>query len=523
MMFRKYVFRLSLILIIILTVFSGILVTYHNDNNNSLPQSTLNSKEERPFFQDSNRSLTTPNAQAPLSEWMPPNRQKAPGFVNNTGSKYASQIIGYSLIFFCLLPVVYYLIAHKKINKQLKITSGDKKLLLITIFCVGLVLRVILGFLIEGHSSDLNLFRRWAAAAANNLSQFYSAKNSCDYPPLYIYVLAIIGKAANLSALSEYTTLLLKLPSILADMITSLLIYKFAQEYLSSKRSILLSMFYIFNPAVFVNSAVWGQVDSFFTLILIAGIILLTKQRIFLSAVFFTAAVLMKPQGIIFLPVLFFELVRQKNIVNIIKVGIIAAVTALVIILPFSSNLNVLWIFKLFSSTLSEYAYASVNAFNFFYLLGANYTEDSGTLFLFSYHIWGLIFIVVITAFSWFIYAKGNSSAFASATALLLISGVFIFSARMHERYLFPALALSILAYIYLRNRKLLFLAAGFSLTAFSNTYYILLAGGRSAAPVIYPFIPEITSILNILLYLFLIKTMFDIAVKKIDSAAETP
>lgn len=226
----------------------------------------------------------------------------------------------------------------------------------------------------------------------------------------------------------------------------------------------------------------------------------------------------MKPQGIIFLPVLFFELVRQKNIVNIIKVVIIAAVTALVIILPFSSNLNVLWIFKLFSSTLSEYSYASVNAFNFFYLLGANYTEDSGTLFLFSYHIWGLIFIVVITAFSWFIYAKGNSSAFASATALLLITGVFIFSARMHERYLFPALALSILAYIYLRNIRLLFLSAGFSLTAFSNTYYILLDTGKSADPAIYSFIPAITSILNILLYLFLIKTMFDIAVKKIDS-----
>lgn len=118
MIFRKYVFRLSLILIIIFTVFPGILVTYHNDNNNSLPQSMLNSKEDQPFFQDSNRSLTTPNAQVPPSGRIPANRQQPNGFTNNPGSKYALPIIGYSIIFFCLLPVVYYLIAKQKLNKK---------------------------------------------------------------------------------------------------------------------------------------------------------------------------------------------------------------------------------------------------------------------------------------------------------------------------------------------------------------------------------------------------------------------
>ncbi|MFC7441847.1 hypothetical protein [Laceyella putida] len=74
--------------------------------------------------------------------------------------------------------------------------------------------------------------------------------------------------------------------------------------------------------------------------------------------------------------------------------------TALVIVLPFSFGQEPLWTFKLFSGTIGEYPYASVNAFNFYSLLGANYAADSATLFVFSYHTWGMIFIVMITAYA---------------------------------------------------------------------------------------------------------------------------
>jgi len=427
--------------------------------------------------------------------------------VTNASASYTPQIVAYAVAFLVLFLAAYYLVTKKK----LKILPSDAKLLIMTLLGVGLLLRIPLALLINGHPFDLNTFKNWATTVANNFSQFYQGRNASDYPPLYIYILFLIGKIGSLSAVSPYFTLFLKLPSIVADIATSLLIYKLAKKYLSVELSILLSAFYAFNPAILINSTIWGQVDSFFTLLIVGAIVLLAEKKIALSSVLFTAAVLMKPQGIIFLPVLFFELIRQKTLQSWMKVIVSALVTAVAIVLPFSLNTNGLWIFKLFASTLGEYPYASVNAFNFFSLIGANFVKDAGTLFIFSYHIWGLIAIVLITAFSWFLFIKGNSEVYASAIALVLIDGVFTFSTRMHERYMFPAVALSILTFIYLRDKRLMLLAAGFSTTIYINTHFVLYETQIGINSISYGPILMVTSLLNVLMFVYLIKVLYEI------------
>ncbi len=110
------------------------------------------------------------------------------------------------------------------------------------------------------------------------------------------------------------------------------------------------------------------------------------------------SSVLLQPhphetEGIIFLPVLFFELWRKRNLRLIGQSAAAAAATAAVIILPFALHFGPLWIFRLFRNTLGEYPYASLNAFNFYSLLGANYVNDASGFLVFSYHTWGMIAI----------------------------------------------------------------------------------------------------------------------------------
>ncbi|HEY8911110.1 MAG TPA: glycosyltransferase family 39 protein [Desulfosporosinus sp.] len=428
----------------------------------------------------------------------------------SASANYSAQMVAYAVAFLMFFLAAYYLVTKKKVRIQ----PGNAKILILTILGVGLLLRIPLAMLINGHPYDLNTFKNWATTAANNFSQFYQGRNASDYPPLYIYILFLIGKIVSLSTLSPYFTLLLKLPSIVADIATSFLIYKLAKKYLTLEISLLLAAFYNFNPAVLINSTIWGQVDSFFTFIMVGAIVFLSEKKIGLASVLFTAAVLMKPQGIIFLPLLFFELIRQKALKRWIKVFISGLVTAIVIVLPFSLNTNGLWIFKLYASTLGEYPYASVNAFNFFSLLGANFTKDAGTLFVVSYHSWGLIAIVMITAFSWFLFIKGNSKVYASAVALLLIDGVFTFSTRMHERYMFPAVALSILTFIYHRDKRLMLLAVGYSTTIYINTHFVLYETQNGVNSVSYGPILIVTSLLNVLLFVYLIKVLYDVAIR---------
>ncbi|MDK2816076.1 MAG: hypothetical protein PWR22_705 [Moorella sp. (in: firmicutes)] len=124
-----------------------------------------------------------------------------------------------------------------------------------------------------------------------------------------------------------------------------------------------------------------------------------------------------------------------------------------------------------------------------------------------------MIFIVLITALSWYIYTKGNNKTFVPAAVLLQIAGVFTFATRMHERYLFPAAALAILAFIYLRDKRLLLLAAGFSATIFVNTHLVLFAtiNGINSAP--YSPVVIATSLFNILLVIYLVKVLHEKAV----------
>lgn len=438
-----------------------------------------------------------------------PSRPNGEGMgTGNSDTKYAADLAIYSVGFFGLALAAYFLLARQKV----KIHQKNMKITIWPLLGIGLFLRIAVAPYVGG-DMDLSLFENWAATAAKGLTGFYANGNS-DYPPLFIYVLYLAGKVASLPGMSSYLSLFVKVPSILADVATAYLIYRIAIRYLSSEIGLILAVFYVFNPAIFINSTFWGQVDSFFTLLVVLGVYLLQQKKLYVSVVFFTAAVLMKPQGIIFLPVLFFELVRLKNVKYFLKAAVTALLTAVVIILPFSLHQGPFWIIKLFTNTVGEYPYASVNAFNLFSLLGANFTQDSTTLFIFSYHTWGMIFIVLVTAFTWFIYIKAGNSQFAFIAALIQIAGVFTLSSSMHERYLFPAAALSLLAFIYIKDKRLLWLSVGYSMTIFINTFAVLYGeynGIQSTPNSVTLFI---TSLLNVALFIYLLKVVWDITVK---------
>lgn len=86
----------------------------------------------------------------------------------------------------------------------------------------------------------------------------------------------------------SYFDLMIKAPSILSDVVTAYLLYRIAAKYLSFEKSMLLLAFYVFNPAVLIYSTSWGQVDSFFTMIVVGAVFLLVERKLYLSTILFT-------------------------------------------------------------------------------------------------------------------------------------------------------------------------------------------------------------------------------------------
>jgi Gpi18-like mannosyltransferase len=344
------------------------------------------------------------------------------------------------------------------------------------------LLRFLLAPVIEGYPTDISCFQGWAAMAADKgLPDFYLSDAFVDYPPGYIYILYVIGMLRKLFALDFYSPAfitLIKSPAILADILTSLLIFKVAKKETGFASASLLSLFYAFNPAVIFDSTIYGQVDSVFVLLLFVSFLLVYKNKLPGASVVFVIAVLVKPQALIFSPILLFAFIRKQPAAGRIKTFLVSAffsvVTFVVLLIPFSIKQEPTWIFKLYKGTLSSYPFASLNAFNLFTLFGGNWVSETKTFLIFSYKTWGFIFIVAITAFSALLYFKSRNKSGIFFTAMFIMAAVYVLSSKMHERYLFPAILLALLCYVYTWEKRMLFLFGAFTFTFLVNVAMVL-------------------------------------------------
>lgn len=388
--------------------------------------------------------------------------------------------------------------------------TGAKRQWLRGLFGAGILIRIFFAVLTEGFSVDINLFRFWAEAGARDLFGIYHGGFFLDYPPLYLYVLSGVARLARLLGTlpgSALYTLLLKAPSMAADVVTAYLLYRLAKDRLPEGWRLFAAGIYLLNPAVLINSALWGQVDSFMTLWLALGFYTLSGKGSYLSGVFFAAAVLTKPQGLIFMPVVLFELLKQRDMRLLLKTALIGIGTGILIILPFALRQDPFWIVRLYINTASGYQYVSLNAFNFFALIGANLKPDGVTWFLFTYRTWGFIFIFLVTGYTGLIYWRGKGAHLPYLACALMAIGIFMLSVRMHERYLFPLLFFLLMVLIYTGHKWCLVFFGAASATVLLNTYDVYLRMAVDQYPHVPPTAPSLLLIsgMNMVLFVWMV------------------
>ena len=384
--------------------------------------------------------------------------------------------LGICGLFLVMFLVAYRLVVQKKISERVQPPT------LITAFhlllFVSLLVRIGLALLSPGYPQDMATFKAWAMqAAGTGLRGLYQSDMFIDYPPGYMYVLYIIGKLRNLFSLgfdSRVFLLLIKLPGIMADLITSYLVFVLAKRSFHLSAAAVIGLLYAFNPITAYNSAVYGQMDSFFTLFILITVVCISRERLIQAAVFFTFSILLKPQAFIFAPIALCVLITRKNVKTVLFCLLAAASTVFVTVLPFSFGQHPLWIFRLYTATLKSYPYATLNAFNLYALLGGNWAPVENTLLFLPYRSWGWIFSGVIAVASAVFCLRGRGVARISYAAFFVLFAVYMLVHKMHERYLFPAIALALLTFIYSKDRRFLFLFVGLSITLFLNVAYTL-------------------------------------------------
>lgn len=382
-----------------------------------------------------------------------------------------------------LISVLFLGMMYFFIYKMDKKPSYDAKKVFLFLLAGGFLLRCIFAGSSEGFPSDTACFVSWANLAfEGGIKNFYASGVFADYPPGFVYILYIIGAIFSIfkvPLMSAPCLLLLKLPAILCDMATVLLFSKIASSKLPSQQIVMLAGLYLFNPAIILNSSIWGQVDSVFTLTLLLMCWFLTENRMVPAYVVFGIGVLLKPQTLIFTPVLIYGIIDQvilydfswRKFFHNLFSGLTVICCMVLACMPFGLDL----VFMQYTATLGSYPYVAVNAFNLWGLFGLNWISQETRLLFFSYQTWGVIIIVLIVLLSALLFFRAqNKKSRYFTTASFLIISMFLFSVRMHERYLYPAVALILFAYAIRPLKEFLEGFFGFTIIHFYNTAYIL-------------------------------------------------
>ena len=366
----------------------------------------------------------------------------------------------------------------------------------IIILTVGLIIRLIASVTAPQCSIDVSLFQSWGKhIVADGIPHFYENAEaySLDYPPLYMYFLwfnTFLAKWFGLIGTTGHV-MLTKLPSILADIAIGWVIYKMAGRKISKNWIIFFVALWVLNPLSMLDSAAWGQVDSILALLCLLMVWFIIKDKYITASVMFGLAVILKPQGIFMLPIIGFALLRRlfknkdvpkgRTVVLIFKCILAAAGTIIIVALPFGILMKpnfFEWLINLYIGTANGYKGATVNSYNFYYVIRQNWTTDS-TKFIFgmSYFTFGMIMIVLSCIFVWVLYqfSKRDDKAMPFLLAATLVYLVTMFGPRMHERYFFPCAVLLLAAVIYSNNKIFLWIYAVLTSVNFMSILSVML------------------------------------------------
>ena len=362
---------------------------------------------------------------------------------------------------------------------------------------------------------DTQDFMSWFQTAADYGPRVFYSKTWCDYPPFNIYFFWIFGSLAKSLGLfgSSLFTYVMKLPANLFDLATAFLIFTFVRKRLNLKMALLATALYAFNPAVIFNAAVWGQFDAIYTFFLVLSLVLVFSSKPKLAVVAFMLGVLTKPQSIALAPLFFFLIWRKadwKGFLTSIAVGAVTIfavilpfewsnpvtlpiafaillvlllpsewrnpstilavlVTVFTVILPFGWNNPVTFLSNMYFGAYNGYKFTTLNAFNL-WGFGGMWVSDTLVTFLLGWAMFAALAVFTL----YFVNKRFevNREMLVLFGAFVLFFGFFMLPTRIHERYLFPAMAVLAIMFVFLKKTRPLYIVL--TATCFVNQAYVL-------------------------------------------------
>lgn len=336
---------------------------------------------------------------------------------------------------------------------------------------LGVTVRLVLAVATIGYSPDTQTFQSWAETLRDRpLHDFYGAAYRPDHLPGDLWILKLTAwtydalGGRNLEG--DGFALATQVVPILGDLLVAVMLVLLVRELRDLPSAARVARWYLLNPATIFVSAVWGQWDSVSLGIVLTGVWLTMRPKVWLvSPVFLTWAVLIKPQ--LALPCLCVALVlahrlledglsRRALAARGAGFAVLATATAYAVVRPFGVGLvqapaGGSTLADRLTDALDVWPFTTVGAANVWMLpirsLDRRPDTTPGWLGL-SPEDWGTILLLVaVVAVATLALARLRPAGAVAAgwVGTTVAFAAFLFPTRVHERYLFPALVIGLL------------------------------------------------------------------------------
>lgn len=305
-------------------------------------------------------------------------------------------------------------------------------LLLVVLLAVSVAIRLA-ALQLDGHNGDVRVTAGWAERmAAGGPWRFYEGSGSI-YPAL-LYPLWAIGAVFDGDAL----LLAIKGLSIPFDVALGTALYALLRRRAGEATALGAAALYLLNPATILAGPIWGQVDSAGTLPYLAALAALAGRRFGLAGGLTVLATMVKPQfGLVVLPVLLVAGTRSRAMTSwqpMLRAAAGMAGTYAVLAAPLA--LHPFRYLAMLEDTAIRQPMTSLNAFNPWGLFVGFELPDAPYVGI------GAALLLLGIGGSLTGLRRRPDLAVLLAVGAALVLAFYFLPTRVHERYLFPSLAL---------------------------------------------------------------------------------
>lgn len=385
---------------------------------------------------------------------------------------------------------------------------GRATVALTALIAAGVLVRIALSFVSAGNRQEVYALyeaaKEWSKYGPGQyISRYYFQTGKFVYPLQYYY--AGITAGSLLSAGVEESSVLLqlafKLPLIVADAFTAVIVYNAAKKYQNEYTGVILAGFVMLCPVFIFASAVWTSVYSVFTALLTGSFYAIVNKKYPLSLILYGIALLLVRDASYLFPLyavyFIYIWVKQAKILAgedgdvkqakfnlwalpLTVAGVIVAqyVVCLPLTLEKYSGNFFSYFEQIFIYPLKELEFYSNNSLSLYNIFGRGgwatdvvFRDQRAIFFIGAF----ALIIAAVTAIVYF-YAKNRAIlTFVAAYSLFLLhTSYFDFTITS----LLPSLVLFMLSFVFIKDKRLLKIMLGESLLVMFMMLFVYISGG---------------------------------------------